>query len=213
MEIRSSLQLAELLTSRFCHDLIAPIGAINTGLELLQETLPGHLTESDEVLNLILNSAETAAARISFYRTAFGSGSGNSPLETLQDLVKKYFLKSKLQINWKETPQKELPLQPWGRVLLNAVLWMAECAPRGGVLHIALPKKEQPLLSLCLKADPIILHQGTVEALEGKADLHHVTPRTIPCYLIHTLVHLEKGTLAVHKTSSPSELVLEVRIA
>jgi histidine phosphotransferase ChpT len=213
MESQPSLQLAELLASRFCHDLIAPIGAINTGLELLQETLPGHLSESDEVLHLILNSAETASARISFYRAAFGSGGGNIPLDTLQDLVKKYFLRSKLQIKWKDSPQKELPLHPWGRLLLNAVLWMSECAPRGGILHISAPREDQPLLSLCLKAESIILHQGTVEALEGKAELLNVTPRTIPCYLIYTLVQMEKGTLTVHKTSTPSELLLEVRMA
>ena len=129
------------------------------------------------------------------------------------DLIKKYFLRSKLQINWQDNAQKELSLNTWGRVLLNAVLWMSECAPRGGVLQISIPKDDHPLLLLRLKADSIILHQGTLEALEGSAMLQDVTPRTIPCYLIHTLVKEGEGKLVVNKTSSPSELVLEVRMA
>ena len=213
MATHSPLQLAELLTSRFCHDLIAPIGAINTGLELLQETLPGHLTESDEVLNLILHSAETASARISFYRVAFGSGSGKIPLDNIKELIKKYFLRSKLQINWKESSQKDFSLNTWGRILLNAVLWMSECAPRGGILQVSVPKMDLPRLSLRLQADSIILHQGTLEALEGKAMLQDVTPRTIPCYLIHALLKEGNGHLIINKTSSPSELVLEVRMS
>lgn len=213
METRPSLQLAELLTSRFCHDLIAPIGAINTGLELLQETLPGQLTESDEVLNLILNSATTASARISFYRVAFGSGSGKIPLDNIKELIRKYFYRSKLQINWKDSTQKDFSLNTWGRVLLNAVLWMSECAPRGGTLQVSVPKEDLPLLSLRLKADSIILHQGTLEALEGNTMLEDVTPRTIPCYLIHALVKNGKGSLTINKTSTPSELVLEVKMS
>lgn len=212
MEIDTSLQLAELLSSRLCHDLVAPIGAINTGLELLQETLPGYLTESDEVLNLILNSAEVASARARFYRVAFGSGSGKITLDNVKELIKKYFVRSKLQINWIDSAQQDLSLNTWGRVLLNSVLWMSECAPRGGVLQISVPKEELPILSLCLKTDSIILHQGTLEALEGKAIPQDITPRTIPCYLIHVVVKNGKGKLTITKTSSPSELVLEVRM-
>jgi len=206
-----SLQIAELLTSRFCHDMIAPIGAINTGLELLQETLPSHLTESDEVLKLILNSAETATARVSFYRVAFGSGTGKILVDTIKDLTNKYFNRSKLKINWKETTTKDLSINTWGRVLLNSILWLSECAPRGGILHVSFPDNIA-VLTLRLKADSIILHQGTLEALEGKASLSEITPRTIPCYLIYTLVQEGKGILTINRTSSPSELVLEIRM-
>lgn len=207
------LQIAELLTARFCHDLIAPIGAINTGLELLQEVLPTHLTESDEVLNLILNSAETASARVIFYRVAFGNGSGKILIDNIKDITKKYFVRSKLQIKWKDSLQKDLFLNTWGRVLLNSVLWMSECAPRGGILHVSFPTEKLPLLALRLQADSIILHQGTLEALEGKAKLSEITPRTIPCYLIYSLIKEGNGDLMINKISSPSELVLEVRMS
>ncbi|MBA3813401.1 MAG: hypothetical protein H0X26_02745 [Alphaproteobacteria bacterium] len=204
------LHFAEILTSRLCHDLISPISAINTGLELFQETSPNHRTESDEILKLILNSAHTASARVSFYRVAFGRSGGSISLGMARELIEKYFLRSKLKIQWNDPFQKDFVLDAGGRILLNAVLWMSECAPRGGLLHITTPREDVPVLSLRLETDSIILHQGTVEALEGKAPLQEITPRTVPCYLIHCIVKEEQGNLMINKTSSPSELVLEV---
>jgi len=210
METDFPFYLAELLTSRLCHDLITPIGAINTGLELFQETSLDQLAESDEILNLVLNSAQTASARVSFYRVAFGSGGGKTFLNTAKELIDKYFARSKLQVQWQTTIPQDLALDRWGRILLNSVLWMSECAPRGGILHIAVPSEDRPVLSLRLKADSIILHQGTLEALEGKALPQDITPRTVPCYLIHCIVKAGNGKLTTSKTSSPSEFTLEV---
>lgn len=212
MKTNTSLHLAELLTSRLCHDLITPIGAINTGLELFQETAAQSLAETDDILHLVLNSAQTASVRVSFYRVAFGSSGNNVSLESVRELIDKYFAKSKLQLRWKENVEMDFPLAMWGRLLLNSVLWMGECAPRGGILYISLPREGAPVLSLSLKAESIILHQGTLEALEGKSALEDITPRTVPCYLVNHLVEQEGGQLTVFKTSSPSELMLEIKL-
>ena len=211
MSIELSLHLAQLLASRLCHDLVTPIGAINTGLELFQETPSEHLTDSQEILNLILHSAQTASARVSFFRVAFGSSGGRISLGEARQLIESYFIRSKLEFFWKAPFQKDLALEEWGRLLLNAVLWMSECAPRGGELHISSPREDHPTLSLCLKANSIILHQGTLEAIEGTSSLQELTPRTVPCYLIHYLVENNKKTITHRKTSSPSELLLEIK--
>lgn len=211
MHHNHSLRLSELLISRLCHDLVTPIGAINTGLELFKETSPEQITESEEILNLILHSGQTAAARVSFFRIAFGASGGRVSLGEGRQLIENYFQRSKIDFHWSEPFDKDLTLQGWGRLLLNATLWMCECAPRGGRLTLSPPKENAPVLSLHLKADPIIIHQGTLEALEGKSPLEEITPRTVPCYLIHQLIKEMKGTLSVHQSSSPSELRLELR--
>jgi len=210
MKINPCLHLAEILTSRLCHDLITPIGAINTGLELFQEVSPDNLTESEEILNLILNSAQTASSRASFYRVAFGCSGGNVSFFSAKELIEKFFVRSKLQIYWKERIQKDFQLGQWGRLLLNSVLWIGECAPRGGLLYISIPQQDRPVLSLRLKAESIILHQGTLEALEGKSNIEDITPRIVPCYLIHTIIKDENGKIEINKLSSPSELHLEI---
>ena len=63
--------LAALVGSRICHDLISPIGAISNGVELLA------LTDGDTgaEMDLINESVQNASARIRYFRIAFGSAS------------------------------------------------------------------------------------------------------------------------------------------
>lgn len=211
MPVQLSLRLAELLSSRLCHDLVTPIGAINTGLELFQETAPSVTRESEEILNLIQQSAQTASARASFFRVAFGSNGERVSLGEARQLIENYFLRSKMIFHWKEPFQKDLTLERWGRLLLNTVLWMSECAPRGGTLEIATPCETNLVLSLHLKASSIILHQGTLEAMEGKASVEELTPRTIACYLIYCLIKESKWLYTLRNTQSSSELFLEIK--
>ena len=76
-----ALDLAALLCSRVCHDLISPVGAIVNGLEVLAE-------EKDEetknfALDLIKKSAGTASAKLQFCRIAFGAaGSAGAQIDT-----------------------------------------------------------------------------------------------------------------------------------
>lgn len=67
-------QLASLVGSRICHDLISPIGAIGNGVELL--TMSGGGPRSPE-LSLIADSVQSTNARIRFFRLAYGAASKN----------------------------------------------------------------------------------------------------------------------------------------
>ena len=72
---QSNVNLAALIGSRICHDLISPIGAINNGLELLGMSDDREGPEID----LITASVENASARIRFFRIAYGAAS-NTPM-------------------------------------------------------------------------------------------------------------------------------------
>ncbi|MFZ1467512.1 MAG: histidine phosphotransferase family protein [Paracoccaceae bacterium] len=60
--------LAALIGSRICHDLISPIGAIGNGVELLM--MDGAAATPE--LALIAESVANANARIRFFRVAYG---------------------------------------------------------------------------------------------------------------------------------------------
>ena len=68
----NNLDLAALVSSRICNDLIYPIGAINNGLELLN--MFGLVHDGPEI-QLIGNSVKSASTRIQFFRIAFGAAS------------------------------------------------------------------------------------------------------------------------------------------
>ena len=76
-----ALDLAALLCSRVCHDLISPVGAIVNGLEVLAESKDEETKEF--ALDLIRKSAGTASAKLQFCRIAFGAaGSAGAQIDT-----------------------------------------------------------------------------------------------------------------------------------
>src|SRR5258708_35030233 len=74
------LDLAALLCSRVCHDLISPVGAVVNGIEVMED-------DADEqtkafAIELIKKSATTASARLQFCRIAFGAaGSADAAID------------------------------------------------------------------------------------------------------------------------------------
>jgi len=74
----SATDLGALLCSRVCHDIISPVGAINNGLELLDEG-----GADEDAMQLIRASAVNASARLQFARIAFGAaGSAGMQIDT-----------------------------------------------------------------------------------------------------------------------------------
>src|SRR6202034_4429435 len=76
-----ALDLAALLCSRVCHDVISPVGAIVNGLEVLEED--NDADTRSFALDLIKKSANTASAKLQFCRLAFGAaGSAGASIDT-----------------------------------------------------------------------------------------------------------------------------------
>jgi histidine phosphotransferase ChpT len=131
-----TLDLAALLCSRVCHDLISPTGAIVNGLEVLEEE------DSDEetktfALELIKRSAKTASARLQFCRLAFGSAGapgGTVDLGDAQAMARAFLEDDKTKLAWNLPPQ----LLPKNRVklLLNLLIIAGQTIPRGGMLAV-----------------------------------------------------------------------------
>ena len=96
-----SLDLAALLCSRVCHDLISPVGAINNGLEVMEEA------KDDETktfaMDLIKKSARTASAKLQFCRLAFGAaGSAGAQIDTgdAEAMARGHFEDDRTRIVW-----------------------------------------------------------------------------------------------------------------
>lgn len=130
-----AIDLAALLCSHVCHDLISPTGAIVNGLEVLDEAKDEETEKF--ALELIKKSAATASARLQFCRIAFGAaGSAGAQIDLgdSETLARGFIEDGKTKLDWK------LPraLMPKNRVklLLNMLVVAAHAIPRGGVLRV-----------------------------------------------------------------------------
>jgi histidine phosphotransferase ChpT len=130
-----ALELAALLCSRVCHDLISPVGAIVNGLEVLDDNPKPE--DRDFALELIRKSARTASARLQFCRLAFGAaGSAGAQIDLgdAQAMARGHIEDGKTSITW------NLPriLMPKNRVklLLNMMVIAQQTIPRGGMLTV-----------------------------------------------------------------------------
>src|SRR5678809_1670765 len=96
-----ALDLAALLCSRVCHDLISPVGAIMNGLEVMEE---GKDEETSKfAMDLIKKSAKTASAKLQFCRIAFGAaGSAGAQIDTgdAETISRGFFEDEKTKLTW-----------------------------------------------------------------------------------------------------------------
>jgi histidine phosphotransferase ChpT len=133
--VLEALDLAALLCSRVCHDLISPVGAIVNGLEVMEDN-------SDEetktfALDLIKKSARTASAKLQFCRIAFGAaGSAGAQIDTgdAEKVARGMIEDDKTKIGW-NLPRVLLPKNRV-KLLLNMLLIAGHAIPRGGSLTV-----------------------------------------------------------------------------
>lgn len=130
-----SLELAALLCSRVCHDLISPVGAIVNGLEVLDDDPKPE--DREFALDLIRKSAKTASARLQFCRLAFGAaGSAGAQIDLgdALNMAKGHIEDGKTTIAWK-LPRLLLPKNRV-KLLLNMLVIAQQTIPRGGTLTV-----------------------------------------------------------------------------
>ena len=129
------LDLAALLCSRVCHDLISPVGAIMNGLEVMDE---GKDEETSKfAMDLIKKSARTASAKLQFCRIAFGAaGSAGAQIDTgdAEKVTRGLMEDEKTKVAW--NLPRVLLAKNRVKLLLNMMLLAAQAIPRGGQLTV-----------------------------------------------------------------------------
>ena len=99
MDLTIDIRVAELLASRLCHDLVGPIGAVNNGIELMQDDSFGM---ADDALSLAAKSADQASNILQFFRLAYGMAGHRqgSDFGPVRDLVAGFLSHSKAELDW-----------------------------------------------------------------------------------------------------------------
>jgi histidine phosphotransferase ChpT len=165
-----ALDLAALLCSRVCHDVISPVGAIVNGLEVLDEEKDAEMRGF--ALDLIKKSAETASARLQFCRLAFGAaGSAGASIDTgdAEKVARGLFADQRTQLDWR-APRLLMPKNQV-KLILNLCLIAAGAIPRGGVITVATSEDLEPMrIAVTAKGVNAKLSGQTPKLLAGTPD-------------------------------------------
>ena len=148
----SSLDLAALIASRVCHDIISPVGAVTNGLEVLDEENSEDMREF--AMDLIRKSAKQASAKLQFARLAFGAaGSAGAEIDLgdAHSVSAGYMENEKANLVW--SVPRLLMGKNKVKLLLNLLLIANQCIPRGGTITVEMTNDDVTKPSFRLTAE------------------------------------------------------------
>ena len=192
----SSLDLASLLCSRLCHDMLSPVGALSNGLELLADERDPEMRQ--RCFELLEQSARISADKLKFFRLAFGAAGGFGERVSVSEarvLVDSPVANNaRIKLNW-ALASDALP-KPAVKTLLNLALIAIEALPRGGSIDLA-GELSGGVSEIVVRAQGarIAFDRDIGSALEGTLPDDELSSRTAPAALIATLARRVGGQL------------------
>ncbi len=200
--------LAALLCSRVCHDVISPVGAINNGLELLDEG-----GADADAMDLIRTSALNASVRLKFARLAFGaSGSVGASIDTGEaERAAKDFAaaEKKTEVNW--VGPRAIIAKNRVKLLLNLFLVAYGAIPRGGNIEVTLENPEfEAKFTISAKGRLMRIPPKFAEicsgTLEEAIDAHSIQP-------YYTVLLADESGMELSYNATPEELTFVATMA
>lgn len=178
--------LMELLSSRICHDLVSPVGAINNGLEFMTD-MAEDPEGREEAQKLIAHSANAAGARLMVFRLAYGAGAvdGNIKPEDIQKAFGTLIrTDGKIRQSWDPFGPLGIPSSTRGfaKVLIGTLMLAADCLTKGGMIFVDPGIGNETLI----KAEGMgaNVREGVTDALAGTIDFTQVDPRLVHPYIL-----------------------------
>jgi histidine phosphotransferase ChpT len=198
----SDLDLAALLCSRVCHDIISPVGAIANGLELMDDPE----TDADlkaTALDMVRSSAKTATAKLKFCRIAFGaSGSAGAHIDMGEagETAIAFVGDEKVKLIW-NAPRENRP-KAEVKLLLNMLLLGMAGIPRGGVITVTAEGKN---FAVRAQGERAKVPQPMNDVLTGSVALETLDARLVQPY--YTKILAESAGLAIAMGMEGDDLV------
>jgi histidine phosphotransferase ChpT len=203
----NAVDLASLLCSRLCHDLMSPVGALNNGIELLADEQDPEMRE--KCLELLADSARASANKLKFFRLAFGAAGGFAEdidtHEAQAALEGVFGAERRIEVGWVVSDSK----LPKGAVklLLNLALLGGDALVRGGRLDVGAESRDGEI-ELAIRAEgPRILLDPALRETLATGGGGTVEPRAAGAWLAHSLAAEAGGSIQL---SDPSSEVLMI---
>lgn len=199
------LELAALVSSRICHDIINPVGAITNGLEVLSEEPDEAMRE--QALELIRKSARQASAKLAFARLAFGAaGSAGAEVDLgdAERVARDFVQAGKHTLTW-QGPAAMLPKNKV-KLLLNLVALGVAALPRGGEVNVEIAgTPEKPDITVRATGEAARLEDSVLQLLSGGNGVS-LDSRSIQPYYANRVAEAGGMKLTVETRASEVEL-------
>jgi histidine phosphotransferase ChpT len=207
-EAMNSVDLASLLCSRLCHDLMSPIGALNNGIELLADETDPDMRE--KCLELLADSARASANKLKFFRLAFGAAGGfGEEVDTHEAeaaLEGLFGAERKIDLGWVVSDDK-LPKDAV-KLLLNLAMLAGDALVRGGRLDVGAERRNGEIeLAVRAEGPRILLDPVLRETLANGVNDGTVEPRAAAAWLAYNLVASGGGSVQLSDPGSEPLLI------
>jgi len=198
----SALDLASLLCSRLCHDLLSPVGALSNGLELLADEKDPEMRQ--RCFELLEQSAKASADKLKFFRLAFGAAGGfgdQVPVVEARQLIDALAgSNGRVTVNWMFGVDSLA--KPAVKAMLNLALIGLDALVRGGTLDIGVEVRDGVAEIVVRAAGQRVAFDPAIgQALEGTLPSAELSSRTAPAAMVHQLATAVQGGVQVHVTA------------
>lgn len=192
----SQTDLAAMLCSRLCHDMLSPVGALANGLELLADEQDPEMRA--RCMELLDQSARISTDKLKFFRLAFGAAGGFGeaiPIDEAKAVIDALAADNKrVEINW-AIAEPSLP-KPAVKVLLNLAHIALDALVRGGTLDIGAERRNGAVEIVARsRGDRIAFDESIGRALQGDLAPAEITSRTAAAHMIAVLAEEMQGGL------------------
>jgi histidine phosphotransferase ChpT len=197
-----ALDLASLLCSRLCHDMLSPVGALSNGLELLAEEQDPEMRQ--RCFELLEQSAKASADKLKFFRLAFGAAGGfgdQVPVNEARALIDALAgSNGRVAVNWMFGV--DALAKPAVKTLLNLALIGLDALVRGGTLDIGAEVNGGAIEIVVRAAGQRVAFDPAVgQALEGTLPASQLSSKTAPAAMVQQLAASVGGGVQVHVTA------------
>jgi histidine phosphotransferase ChpT len=201
----SDLDLAALLCSRVCHDIISPVGAISNGLELMDDPEVDAEMKAT-ALDMVRSSAKTATAKLKFCRIAFGaSGSAGAQIDMGEagEMAKAFVGDEKIRLDW-QAPRENRP-KAEVKLVLNMLMLAMAGIPRGGVVTVTVEGRN---FIVSAKGERAKVPQTMADVLTGAAAIDTLDARMVQPYYAKLLAQSAGLNLGMSLAADESVMVV-----
>lgn len=200
-EKKKSASVIELLASRICHDLVSPVGAINNGVEFMEE-MGDDAEQRKEAIGLISHSASQASAKLMAFRIAYGAGGRDNNVKP-EDVQKAFsqLISGDGKITQAWDPHGNLGPKPlpfaYCKMLMAGLMLAAETLVKGGYVMVRPGEGDQTLI--IAEGKDVLVRDNVEAALRQEIAAEDLDPRLVHPYALSVIAEHYGYSIAIQE--------------